>query len=345
MFDELLLLKKGGQVVFHGELGENCSHLIAYFESLGAPKIETGDNPANWMLRVLAMEEMGDLAEGYLESDDYAHLKEELDGIADSTPDPEGKIEYDSAYANSSSRRQTLVTNRLRRIYWRSPAYNLARISVSAIIAFVLGSVFITNRNQPEFTETEMRSRLSVIFLTFIIVGIMAILEVLPVMTKIRDMYYRHSDSNMYGSTALAYALGSAEWPFIVIATVVFVVIFLAVSGMDNEKSPISGLIGFSVSSTLTVGSVVSTLNLPRFCFPGFLLFQPCHLFLLWAGFCMFGQTCTDSDHSMQRFYRHQQLFRRSHCSTPINARNILCFSLLHLPGSLRIRGPRGLSV
>lgn len=32
MFDSLLLLKKGGEAVFFGPLGENCCNLIDYFQ-------------------------------------------------------------------------------------------------------------------------------------------------------------------------------------------------------------------------------------------------------------------------------------------------------------------------
>ena len=47
MFDDLLLLKKGGEVVFHGELGDCSSNLIAYFENLGASPMNKGENPAS----------------------------------------------------------------------------------------------------------------------------------------------------------------------------------------------------------------------------------------------------------------------------------------------------------
>ena len=46
MFDDLLLLKKGGNVVFFGELGEGSFELIEYFESRGVSQIEFGENPA-----------------------------------------------------------------------------------------------------------------------------------------------------------------------------------------------------------------------------------------------------------------------------------------------------------
>lgn len=45
-FDELLLLKSGGKLVYHGELGPNFSTLINYFERNGGNKIGPSANPA-----------------------------------------------------------------------------------------------------------------------------------------------------------------------------------------------------------------------------------------------------------------------------------------------------------
>ncbi|GAX16151.1 hypothetical protein FisN_3Hh368 [Fistulifera solaris] len=54
-FDSLLLLKRGGEVVFHGDLGQNSENLIRYFERYDAtPRIQPGENPATWMLTAIA---------------------------------------------------------------------------------------------------------------------------------------------------------------------------------------------------------------------------------------------------------------------------------------------------
>lgn len=45
MFDDLILLKKGGNVVFFGELGSESCKLVDYFESRGASPIQFGENP------------------------------------------------------------------------------------------------------------------------------------------------------------------------------------------------------------------------------------------------------------------------------------------------------------
>ncbi|KAM4111347.1 hypothetical protein ACJW30_05G060500 [Castanea mollissima] len=52
-FDELFLMKRGGQEIYVGPLGHHSCHLIKYFESIqGVQKINDGYNPATWMLEV-----------------------------------------------------------------------------------------------------------------------------------------------------------------------------------------------------------------------------------------------------------------------------------------------------
>nr|CCA23303.1 ATPbinding Cassette (ABC) Superfamily putative [Albugo laibachii Nc14] len=53
-FDNLLLLKRGGETVYFGPLGESCCELIGYFEAIpGIPPITEGYNPATWMLECI----------------------------------------------------------------------------------------------------------------------------------------------------------------------------------------------------------------------------------------------------------------------------------------------------
>ena len=66
--------------MYHGPLGAECSELIAYFESRGMPRISLGENPANWMLRVITSEQDQDMAAVYLRADEHAKLQAELFG-------------------------------------------------------------------------------------------------------------------------------------------------------------------------------------------------------------------------------------------------------------------------
>ena len=232
MFDDLLLLKKGGEVVYHGPTGKESCHIVNYFETLGAPRIELGENPANWMLRVMCNEGLGDLTMKFRLSLLYREIKEKLEIVAQSEPDASRKIYYENQFATSKRYRQSLVTKRVRTIYWRSPAYNLARLMVSGTVAFILGSLFMWARFDNQFTEADIRARLSVVFLSFIITGMLAIFGSIPVMTKLRDMFYRHRISGMYGSSTIGLALGSAEKPFIILSSSIFTLIFLSTGAM-----------------------------------------------------------------------------------------------------------------
>jgi len=53
VFDRLLLLKKGGQTVYFGDLGHNAETLLDYFERNGSRHCEPGENPAEFMLDVI----------------------------------------------------------------------------------------------------------------------------------------------------------------------------------------------------------------------------------------------------------------------------------------------------
>jgi ABC-type multidrug transport system fused ATPase/permease subunit len=220
--------------VYHGPLGDSCSTLVSYFESRGVPHISLGENPANWMLRVITTEEQQNLPDEYLTSNEYANLLREIEALKE-TAKESAHVLYDTEFATSGARRRKLINRRLRTIYWRSPTYNLARLIVSLVIAGVLGSVFIFRRDLDVFSEVDIQARLSVVFISFIITGIMAIISVLPVMTKIRDMFYRHRDAGMYDSYSIGLALGVAEKVFIVVASALFCLVFLASSGLSQD--------------------------------------------------------------------------------------------------------------
>ena len=108
---------------------------------------------------------------------------------------------------------------------------------ISIVIAFVLGSIFITNRlaTSELISESEMSSVLSTIFISFIIIGVLSMNSVLPVMLELRDNFYRHRAAGMYGHSSLAIALGTAEQWFIVISSALFCVIFMPCVGLRRS--------------------------------------------------------------------------------------------------------------
>lgn len=130
-----MLLKKGGSVVYFGELGDHSHSLVTYFEERGARSIERGENPANWVLTAMTSGSQ-DYAEEYIQSKQYKAVKESLAALK-ANPSPEKKISYDTVHACPRKMRYTLTSNRLMKIYWRSPSYNCEFLLVA-----VASSVF-----------------------------------------------------------------------------------------------------------------------------------------------------------------------------------------------------------
>jgi len=241
MFDDLLLLKKGGEVVFYGETGVCSSNLISYFEGLGVTPMNIGENPATWMLNVLGERIGGEdedynFATAWAQSSNCADLTNHLAEITE-TRDEETEIKYDSEFPVSWLKRDNLMGNRLVKIYWRSPAYNLVRMVLSALIALLLGSMFIPIRHSPIYSEAQITSLLATIFISFIIIGVLSIVSVLPVMLNVRDMFYRHKAAGMLNYRSLGRALGTAEHRFILIASFLFCIVFIPVSGLGMNPN------------------------------------------------------------------------------------------------------------
>jgi hypothetical protein len=236
MFDDLLLLKKGGNVVYFGELGEGSANLIDYFESRGANPIKFGENPAAWMLTCFAGEHAAtrelDWAMVYINSKQYQDAENEIACIRNSA-DPTKQIRFDEVYVTSFNDRLKLMIQRLYRIYKRSPAYNLARLMIAIFYSFIIGSVFLQRGGRREFwTENEMSAVISTMFLSLVLIGITSISMAVPVTQQIRDVFYKHRASGMTSHTSLSWSLFLAETPYICLISLLFGAVYYGTVGL-----------------------------------------------------------------------------------------------------------------
>ena len=121
MFDDLILLKKGGNVVYFGELGTESSKMIHYFEERGATPIQRQENPAAWVLRAYAGEHSTntDWAELYKASEQYNIVRKQIELIRTSA-DVKRKLSFASTFSTPLSERVRLMCVRMLTIYRRS---------------------------------------------------------------------------------------------------------------------------------------------------------------------------------------------------------------------------------
>jgi hypothetical protein len=80
-------------------------------------------------------------------------------------------------------------------------------------------------------------SILATMFISFIIIGVLSIVAVLPVMLNVRDMFYRHKAAGMLSYWSLGRALGTAEHRFILLAGAIFCAVFIPVSGLTYASN------------------------------------------------------------------------------------------------------------
>lgn len=171
-FDSLLLLKRGGETVYFGDLGFESFNLIQYLEKYPSTiPIKGGENAATWMLTVIGAgstntgAQVFDYADAYANSPLAVECLSKIDVMNEAFSLKESsKITYDKKYPTSRTFQSIEVFKRLLKIYWRSPGYNQVRLLVSGIVALLFGSVFASQR-VPE-TEGDMNSRVTSIYIT-----------------------------------------------------------------------------------------------------------------------------------------------------------------------------------
>jgi ABC-2 type transporter len=241
-FDSLLLLKRGGEVVFFGDLGHESKNLIDYLERFPSTRpIQAGENPATWMLTTIgagttsAFEKQFDYAGSYKISKQRKRTLELIDSIVSQKSD-DSLVQFSHKYATSYGTQASEVLKRQMTVYMRSPSYNSTRITVSILISVLFASVFASNRTPQN--EGDMTSRLNSIYISVIFIMVNALNSVLSLFEVERNMFYRHRTALMYNSKALARAFTIAEIPFIVLASTAFVVVFYFVMGVSDGEDP-----------------------------------------------------------------------------------------------------------
>lgn len=142
----MLLMKRGGRVVYMGPLGKHSESLIDYFQSIpGVPKIKEGYNPAMWMLEATspAVEtELGiDFADIYKESALFQRNKEMVKCLSE--PQRGAKdLHFPSRYAQSFWTQTHACFWKQHWTYWRSPDYNCVRFVFTFMTALLFGTMY-----------------------------------------------------------------------------------------------------------------------------------------------------------------------------------------------------------
>lgn len=228
---QLVLMKRGGQIIYGGPLGHHSQTLIDYLEAVeGVPKIAEGLNPATWMLDVTshgAEARLGvDFADIYKKSPLFRQneiLIEELSKPAAGSKD----LHFDSEFAQPFVVQALACLWKQHCSYWRNPQYNVVRLLFTLACALLFGTIFWKMGRKIE-REQDILNTIGSMFAAILFLGYSNTLSVLPVVDVERTVFYREKASGMY--SALAYGLAQVliELPYILVQAVLYGLIVYA---------------------------------------------------------------------------------------------------------------------
>ncbi|PIA34579.1 hypothetical protein AQUCO_03700102v1 [Aquilegia coerulea] len=227
-FDELILMKIGGRLIYSGPLGQHSSRVIQYFESFsGVQRIKDNYNPATWMLEVTstsAEAELGvDFAHLYSESS-LAETTKELVKKLCSPPPGSKNLHFSTRFPQKSWGQFKTCLWKQHLSYWRNPAYNLTRIVNMVVSCLLYGAVFWKQSNKIK-NQQDLFNIFGFMFAATIFFGINNCSPSLPFIATERNVLYREKFAGMYSSWAYAFAQVAIELPYSGIQALLFVII------------------------------------------------------------------------------------------------------------------------
>ncbi|KAF3961964.1 hypothetical protein CMV_013471 [Castanea mollissima] len=235
-FDELFLLKRGGEEIYVGPLGRHSSLLIDYFEGIhGVPKIKDKYNPATWMLDVTSAGQEAafgvNFTEIYKSSELYRRNKALINELC--TPPPGSKdLYFPTQYSQSFFTQCMACLWKQHLSYWRNPPYSAVRLLFTTFIALMFGTIF-WDLGSKRRNRQDLFNAMGSMYAAVLFIGVQNASSVQPVVGIERTVFYRERAAGMY--SALPYAFGQVfiELPYIFVQTVIYGIIVYAMIGFD----------------------------------------------------------------------------------------------------------------
>ncbi|KAI0265441.1 ABC-2 type transporter-domain-containing protein [Gloeopeniophorella convolvens] len=242
-FDRLLLLRKGGQTVYFGDIGPNATTLLNYFQSNGGQPCSPDANPAEYILDVI-----GAGATATTETDWYNVWKQspeaksadrELevlleDGRNRHAIDTEQHTEFPTSWWFQV---KTLLRRDVTR-HWRDPVYLGAKFALNIVGALFIGFSFFHAKDSIEGTQTKIFA----VYMTLIVSSPLATQIQAPFIDTRRIYEIRERPSRMYSWSALVTSQIIGELPFSVLASNVYFLIWYWLVGFPSSRAGYSYL-------------------------------------------------------------------------------------------------------
>ncbi|VAH54705.1 unnamed protein product [Triticum turgidum subsp. durum] len=251
-FDDLLLLKRGGQVIYAGELGRHSHKLVEYFEAIpGVAKITEGYNPATWMLEVsspLAEARLGiNFAEIYANSPLYMENQELIKELSVPLPGYED-LSFPTKYSQNFYNQCIANFWKQYKSYWKNPPYNVMRYLMTVLNGLVFGTVFWKKGTKLE-SQQDLFNLLGATYAAVFFLGASNCITVQPVVAIERTVFYRERAAGMYSPLSYALAQTGVEIIYNILQGCLYTIIIYSMIGYEWKADKFFYFLFFIIAS------------------------------------------------------------------------------------------------
>ncbi|KAF8638204.1 hypothetical protein AX16_010550 [Volvariella volvacea WC 439] len=238
VFDRLLLLRKGGQTVYFGDIGHNAQSLIDYFERNGGRKCLPAENPAEYMLDVIGA---GATATSSLDwykiwqnSPEAQILQRDIESIhIEGRKRPAAEAAFTSEFATPWIVQLKELLIRDAQAHWRDPVYLVAKMMLNIIGGLFIGFAFWKSADTLQGTQ----NKLFAVFMAAIMSYPLANQLQAPFISM-RSVYeIRERQSKMYNCTALVLAQILVEIPWNIVGSTLMFFCWYWTVGFDSSRA------------------------------------------------------------------------------------------------------------
>ncbi|KAG5716666.1 Brefeldin A resistance protein [Termitomyces sp. T112] len=238
VFDRLLLLRKGGQTVYFGNLGHNATTLINYFERNGSRRCESTENPAEFMLDVIGAGATASTNVNWHEiwknSPEAVTTQEELERIhTEGRNRPPVAAAFHSEFATPWLHQTKELLIRNSRGFWRDPTYILAKIVLDIFGGLFIGFTFFKAKNSQQGIQNQL---FAVNMATILSAPLSNQIQV-PFIDTRKIYEIRERPSRIYSWTALVTSQFLAELPWNILGSSIFYLCWYWTVGLDTARA------------------------------------------------------------------------------------------------------------
>ncbi|KAF4578418.1 hypothetical protein EYR36_000225 [Pleurotus pulmonarius] len=240
-FDRLLLLERGGETVYFGDIGPDSQVIRDYFAREGAP-CPSNANPAEFMLEAIgagvsARIGSRDWKDIWLDSPEYQKVRQEIEDIKRAALAlPVDNRTTTSTYATPFWYQLKIVVQRNNLSLWRNPEYIFSRLFACVFISFFISLTFL----QLGTSVRDLQYRVFAIFwITLLPALVMAHIE--PMFMANRRIFIREASSRIYSPYVFAIGQLIGEIPYNILCAIGYWVLMVFPIGFGQGAAGLDG--------------------------------------------------------------------------------------------------------